>query len=134
MSKWPTIWLRVLAPVVCVLLVLGAALTAAIIFGTAPPPRPVLARQLDLTGLPALNHFTARDGTRLAYRAYPGGDRQVAVLIHGTGTESSVMNALAKTLNAGARRFSRPICAAMVVPAAAATSTTSVSSMTILQI
>jgi pimeloyl-ACP methyl ester carboxylesterase len=57
-------------------------------------------RRLDLTGLPALSHFTARDGTRLAYRAYPGSGEQVAVLIHGSGTESSVMNALAKTLRA----------------------------------
>jgi pimeloyl-ACP methyl ester carboxylesterase len=84
---------------VCLLLVLGTALGATIAFGTAAPPRPVQPRQLDLTGLPALGHYTARDGTHLAYRAYPGGAEQVAVLIHGTGTESSVMNALAKTLN-----------------------------------
>jgi pimeloyl-ACP methyl ester carboxylesterase len=36
----------------------------------------------------------------LAYRAYLGDDRQVAVVVHGTTTESSVMNAVAKTLRA----------------------------------
>ncbi len=93
---WPR---GIIASVVCLLLVLGAALAATIAFGTAAPPRPVQPRQLDLTGLPALGHYTARDGTQLAYRAYPGGAQQVAVLIHGSGTESSVMNALAKALN-----------------------------------
>ena len=77
-----------------------AALGAVIAFGTAAPPRPVQPRQLDLTDLPALSRYTARDGTQLAYGAYPGDGEQVAVLIHGTGTESSVMNALAKTLHA----------------------------------
>jgi non-heme chloroperoxidase len=57
-------------------------------------------RPLDLTNLPALSHYKARDGTQLAYRVYPGEGEQVAVLIHGSATESSVMNALAKTLNA----------------------------------
>jgi alpha-beta hydrolase superfamily lysophospholipase len=32
------------------------------------------------------------------YRVYPGNGEKVVVLIHGSGTESSVMNALAKTL------------------------------------
>jgi len=81
-----------------VVLVLGIALTAVIAFGTARLPHPVQPRQLDITGLPALSHYTARDGTQLAYRTYRGGGEQVAVLIHGTGTESSVMNALARTL------------------------------------
>jgi non-heme chloroperoxidase len=60
----------------------------------------VQPRQLDLTDLPALSHYAVRDGTQFAYRAYPGGEEQVAVLVHGSGTESSVMNPLAKTLQA----------------------------------
>jgi non-heme chloroperoxidase len=93
--------LRMLAGIVAaVVLVLGMALTAAIAFGTASPPRAVQPRQIDLTELPPLSRYTARDGTQLGYRAYPGGGEQVAVLIHGSGTESSVMNALAKTLRA----------------------------------
>jgi len=94
-------WPRMIAiVVVCLLLALGTGLAAAIAFGTAAPPRLVQPRQLDLTDLPALSRYTARDGTPLAYRAYPGGGEQVAVLVHGTATESSVMNALAKTLQA----------------------------------
>jgi non-heme chloroperoxidase len=81
-------------------LVVLAGLAGAIVFGTAGSPKPVQPRPLDLTNLPALSHYKARDGTQLTYRAYPGGGEQVAVLIHGTATESSVMNALAKTLNA----------------------------------
>jgi non-heme chloroperoxidase len=77
-----------------------AGLAGAIVFGTAGSPKPMQPRPLDLTNLPALSHYTARDGTKLVYRAYPGGGEQVAVLIHGTATDSSVMNALAKTLNA----------------------------------
>jgi pimeloyl-ACP methyl ester carboxylesterase len=52
----------------------------------------------DLGPLPLLSHYTVRNSAQLAYRAYPGGREQVAVLIHGTATESSVMNGLAKTL------------------------------------
>jgi non-heme chloroperoxidase len=94
------LWPRAIAIVVCVLLVSVAALGAVIAFGTAAPPPAVQPRQLDLADLPVLSRYTARDGTQLAYRAYPGGGEQVAVLVHGTGTESSVMNALAKTLHA----------------------------------
>jgi non-heme chloroperoxidase len=94
LGKWITGIVAGLAAVVV------AGLAGAIVFGTAGSPKPVQPRQLDLTNLPALSHYKARDGTQLAYRAYPGGGEQVAVLIHGTATESSVMNALAKTLNA----------------------------------
>jgi pimeloyl-ACP methyl ester carboxylesterase len=70
----------------------------AIVFGTAAPPPPLPSRQLDRTGLPALSRYTARDGTALAYRAYPDSDRRVAILLHGSSTESSVMHAPAKIL------------------------------------
>jgi non-heme chloroperoxidase len=111
-------WPRLIAIVVCLVMGLWGVLAAAIIFGTAAPPRPVHPRQIDLTELPPLSRYTARDGAQLAYRAYPGNGEQVAVLIHGSGTESSVMNALAKTLNA----------------VSAATSITSASSTTTLWI
>lgn len=97
-SLWT--WPRLVVVVVCILLTLGIVLAGAIAFGTAAPPRPVQPRQIDLTELPPLSRYTARDGTLLAYRAYPGSGEQVAVLIHGSGTESSVMNALAKALHA----------------------------------
>jgi non-heme chloroperoxidase len=75
-----------------------AAFAAAIVFSTVNPPPPAGARQLDRTDLPPLSGYVARDGAVLAYRAYLGDDRQVAVVVHGTSTESSVMNAVAKTL------------------------------------
>src|SRR5580700_2306284 len=93
LQRWPR-------AIVIVASILIATLGVTIAFGTAAPPRPVQPRQLDLTDLPALSRYTARDGTQIAYRAHPGGGEQVAVLVHGTGTESSVMNALAKTLHA----------------------------------
>ena len=74
--------------VVCLLLGLWFVLAAAIVLGTAAPPRPVHPRQIDLTELPALSRYTARDGTQLAYRVYPGNGEQVAVLIHGSGGRS----------------------------------------------
>lgn len=92
-------WRRAAAGVGGLLVIFVIALAAAIAFGTASPQRPIPPRQLDLAGLPPLSHFAARDGTRLAYRFYPGWRGDVAVLIHGTATNSTVMNALAKTLN-----------------------------------
>src|SRR5580700_5917341 len=93
LQRWPR-------AIVIVASILIATLGVTIAFGTASPPRAVQPRQIDLTELPPLSRYTARDGTQLGYRAYPGGGEQVAVLIHGSGTESSVMNALAKTLRA----------------------------------
>ena len=93
--------LRRAAVVIAGLLVLFvAALAAAIVFSTVNPPLPAAARQLDRTDLPPLSAYVARDGAVLAYRAYLGDDRQVVVVVHGTSTESSVMNAVAKTLRA----------------------------------
>jgi hypothetical protein len=131
-SLWT--WPRLVVVVVCILLTLGSVLAGAIAFGTAAPPRPVQPRRIDLTELPPLSRYTARDGTLLAYRAYPGGGEQVAVLIHGSGTESSVMNALAKALHASGATVYHPTCAAMAVPASAATLTTLASSTTISRI
>jgi len=92
-------WLRMTAIVIIgLLLVVGIVLAAAITFGTAATPPSLSPRQIDLTELPPLSRFTARDGTQLAYRRYPGRGERVAVLVHGSATESSVMNAPAKTL------------------------------------
>jgi pimeloyl-ACP methyl ester carboxylesterase len=49
-------------------------------------------------GLPALSRYPARDGTALAYRLYPGRADTIVILLHGTTTESSVVNAPAKAL------------------------------------
>jgi hypothetical protein len=86
--------LRHTALVVAGLLVLFvAALAAAIVFSTVNPPPPAAARELDRTDLPPLSEYVARNGAVLAYRAYLGDDPQVAIVVHGTSIESSVMNA-----------------------------------------
>jgi non-heme chloroperoxidase len=83
-----------------------AALGGAIAFGTAEPPPPLASvydnvRRMDRSDLPPLERYLARDGAKLAYRAYPGGSERVAVLIHGSTGNSGNMNGLAKTLLAG---------------------------------
>ena len=93
-------WKRIGLGLATILLIVAGALSMMVAFGTAAPQPPIHARRLDLTGLPSLSRFAARDGTRLAYRFYNGRRSDIAVLIHGTATESSVMNAVAKTLNA----------------------------------
>jgi len=93
--------MRAIAIAAGAIVLLIAVLAAVIAFGTAAPPaRFVKPRQLDLSGLPPLSHYVARDGAVLAYRAYPANGGEVAILLHGSGTESSVMNAAAKTLHA----------------------------------
>lgn len=91
---------RTIFCVIGAVVAVAALLGAAIAFGTAAPPPAVSPRHLDLRGLPPIARYTARESTNLAYRAYPGGNAQVAVVLHGTGTESRVMNAVARSLHA----------------------------------
>jgi len=61
------------------------------------------ARAVDRSTMPALDHFTARDGTLLSYRHYPargpsGG--RIAVLVHGSSGSSVAVHALADALAA----------------------------------
>lgn len=82
----------------------AAALAAAIAFGgpRVPPPMPGLNdpfRAMALAELPARSHFAARDGTRLAYRAYvpaPGAAAGSVVLVHGSSASSTSMHAMAR--------------------------------------
>jgi pimeloyl-ACP methyl ester carboxylesterase len=98
MAQSFSIWPRMVVVGFCLLLAVGIVLAAAIAYGTTATPPSLQPRQIDLAELPPLSRFAARDGTQLAYRRYPGGSERVAVLVHGSATESSVMNALAKTL------------------------------------
>jgi non-heme chloroperoxidase len=78
------------------------AMAAAIQFG-GPPPLPALPsvndpfESVDFSSMPPLGRFTARDGVRLAYRAYirPGA-RGSVVLIHGSSARSNSMHPLAQ--------------------------------------
>ncbi len=81
----------------------------AIIFGGPRTPHPMGSiidpfSSVDFSDLPQLSRFTARDGTKLAYRSYalatsaPG--EGSVVLIHGSSATSSSMHPMAKELSA----------------------------------
>ncbi len=54
--------------------------------------------QMDMSGLPPITRYRARDGAALSYRLYKGGDAQVAVLIHGSAGSSYDMHSMAEAL------------------------------------
>jgi pimeloyl-ACP methyl ester carboxylesterase len=54
--------------------------------------------RMNLSGLPPVTRYKARDGAALSYRLYRGGDAQVAVLIHGSAGSSYDMHRLAEAL------------------------------------
>jgi alpha-beta hydrolase superfamily lysophospholipase len=59
------------------------------------------ARAVDRSTMPALDHFTARDGTLLAYRHYPArgtATPKIAILVHGSSGSSVAVHALADAL------------------------------------
>jgi non-heme chloroperoxidase len=72
-------------------------------FGRITQPKPLKSvtdpfSQMDLSGLPPIVRYTARDGAALSYRLYKGGDDQVAVLIHGSAGSSKDMHRMAEAL------------------------------------
>lgn len=80
-------------------------LAGMIAFGTAAAPPPLASvydsvQRMDMSALPPLQRYTARDGAALAYRIWPGGGQRVAMLIHGSTASSRAMNPLAKALAA----------------------------------
>ena len=90
-------------------LIAVAALAGMIAFGTEDAPPPLASvydntKRMDFSGAPALERYTARDGTALAFRSYAtvanGGHDRVAVLVHGSTGSSLGMNMLAKRLAA----------------------------------
>jgi non-heme chloroperoxidase len=86
-----------------------AVIAGAIIFGGPHTPPPMASitdpfGSVDFTDLPQLATFTARDGTKLAYRVYPSTttmpNEGSVVLIHGSSATSSSMHPMAKALSA----------------------------------
>lgn len=80
------------------------ALALMIAFGTSAPPQPMrsvidVAVTIDLSDLPPISHFPARDGAQLAYRAYPASPDRIVILIHGSSASSEAMHAAAKALS-----------------------------------
>jgi pimeloyl-ACP methyl ester carboxylesterase len=86
-------------------LIFSAVVAGLIVFGTAmqPPPAPAITgpfAAIDDHDLPALQRYRARDGTQLTFREYPGPERQVALLIHGSAGSSRDLHPLALALQA----------------------------------
>src|SRR4029077_6063638 len=84
---------------------LVAVFAGAIIFGGPRTPSPMASindpfSSVDFSDLPPFAKFTTRDGTQLAYRAYPSTtaipNEGSVVLIHGSSATSSSMHPMAK--------------------------------------
>ena len=61
------------------------------------------ASAVDRSNMPALEYFSARDGTQLAYRRYPARGKpigKIAILVHGSSGSSAGVHALADALAA----------------------------------
>lgn len=80
-------------------------LTGMIVFGDVQPP-PVMrsinevAAKVDRSDMPPISRFPARDGVRLAYRAYLSTAEKIAILLHGSSASSRAMHAMGKALSA----------------------------------
>ncbi len=96
---------------IAIVLIAGAAvvsvlLALAVVFGAPQPPPPLESinapfRNADFSDLAQLKRYTARDGARLAFRAYAPSvspAKGSAVLIHGSSASSSSLHLLAKGL------------------------------------
>jgi len=100
---------RLLVAILIVVVVLVAGLGLAIsLGGPGEPPPPMSSiddpfKNVDFSDLPERSHFTARDGAKVAFRAYPAiGDaiKGSVVLVHGSSASSSSMHVMAKSFAA----------------------------------
>jgi pimeloyl-ACP methyl ester carboxylesterase len=92
------------------LIAIGAAallLTAMVATPLARPPElrsiSETARAVDRSNMPALERFSARDGTQLAYRHYPArapATGSIAIVVHGSSGSSTAVHALSDALAA----------------------------------
>jgi pimeloyl-ACP methyl ester carboxylesterase len=83
--------------------VVMCALTVMIAFGASAPPPPMrsitnAAAAIDRGDLPPVVHFLARDGRQLAYRVYPASPGKIAILIHGSAGNGTILHPAAKAL------------------------------------
>jgi len=89
-----------------VILVVAASAFAAVVAFDSPRPPPRMASvenvfdRVDFSDMPAKTYFAARDGTQLAFRAYAGDPRRIAVLVHGSSGTSQSMHAVARAIHA----------------------------------
>src|SRR4051812_34380733 len=70
--------------------------------GEAPPPISSISdpfKNVDFSDLPQRSYFTARDGAKIAFRAYPAAGEPVkgsVVFVHGSSASSSSMHLMAR--------------------------------------
>ena len=89
--------------------VVSALLALAIVLGAPQPPPPLESinapfRSVDFSDLAQLKRYPARDGARLAFRAYAPATSPAkgsAVLVHGSSASSNSLHPLAKGLARG---------------------------------
>lgn len=68
----------------------------------APKTMPSVANafaDVDFSDLPAPRTYTARDGSRLLYRSYPGDPRRIVIAIHGSSGTTTSMHAVARAIH-----------------------------------
>lgn len=95
----------VVALIVLVVVICGA-IGASLAFTAPTPPPPMKSVEnafvgADFNAMPERSHFTARDGTRLDYRAHPGDPNIVVVLVHGSSGTSASMHFVAQAIHRG---------------------------------
>jgi non-heme chloroperoxidase len=99
---------RLFITVFVIVVVLVAAFGLAIAFGGPGEPPPMSSindpfKNVDFSDLPERSHFTARDGAKVAFRAYPAAGDAIngsVVLVHGSSASSSSMHVMAKAFAA----------------------------------
>lgn len=96
-------WTLFLAGAIIIILIVFAA---AIKYSEplAPPPLTSIGaafQSIDLSQLPPISNFEARDGSKLAYRSYPSSlqSAKTVILIHGSSGSGVEMHALAKFMH-----------------------------------
>ena len=93
--------------ITCTLVLLVLAWVAALAFGGPKPIAPLPSinapfKKVDFSDVPVSRSFVARDGTRLAWLAYPAtgpapGNRRI-VLVHGSSARARSMHVLSRSL------------------------------------
>src|SRR5664279_5320221 len=96
---------RMLIALAALALVAVAGFAAVIAFSAPAPITPMASVEdafagVDFSDMPPVRHFTARDGTALVYRAYPGDPKRVVVLIHGSSGTTASVHPLARAIRA----------------------------------
>ena len=108
MRKW-LVWfpLKLVQWALSIVGLAALVLTAMIAAPLVRPPElrsvSVAARSVDRSTMPPIEHFSARDGTNLAYRHYPArgaATGKIAIVVHGSSGSSPAVHALSDALAA----------------------------------